>query len=317
MKILITGVAGFIGTNLSIYFLKKKHKVYGIDNFDDYNSKNLKKFRLKILRKEKNFFFNKIDITNRKNLFKYFANKKIDLIIHLAGQAGVRYSMLNPSKYINNNIIGFLNIIFSAKKNKVKKIIYASSSSVYGDSIKFPSKETHKLRQKNIYAVSKKLNEKIAETYSKLTNINFIGLRFFTIYGEFGRPDMFLFKLFKSSISKKTFEINNFGNHLRDFTYIGDVNKIVYKLSYKKINKNEIFNICSNYPINILKIAKYFNKKHYLKIDLVNRHEADILKTHGDNSKVKKITKFKKFTKLKDKLFKIYHWYKNNKINKL
>ena len=119
--------------------------------------KNLKKFRLKILRKEKNFFFNKIDITNRKNLFKYFANKKIDLIIHLAGQAGVRYSMLNPSKYINNNIIGFLNIIFSAKKNKVKKIIYASSSSVYGDSIKFPSKRNSQIKTKKYLCSFKKV----------------------------------------------------------------------------------------------------------------------------------------------------------------
>ena len=317
MKILITGVAGFIGTNLSIYFLKKKHTVFGIDNFDDFNSKNLKKFRLKILRKEKNFFFNKIDITNRENLFKYFAKKKIDLIIHLAGQAGVRYSMLNPSKYINNNIIGFLNIIFSAKKNKVKKIIYASSSSVYGDSKKFPSKETHKLQQKNIYAVSKKLNEKIAETYSKLTNINFVGLRFFTIYGEFGRPDMFLFKMFKSSITRKKFYLNNHGNHERDFTYVNDVSLIIEKLLIKKLSNNTIFNICSNNPENILKITEFFKKKNELKVKYIKKHKADILKTHGDNTKLKKTIKFKNFSKFKDNIFKLYKWYQKNNIYKL
>ncbi len=317
MRVLITGVAGFIGTNLSLHYLEKRHKVYGIDNFDKYNSLDLKKFRLRILKKQKNFIFKKIDITDRDDLFKYFKNKKIDLIIHLAGQAGVRYSLLNPKKYINNNIIGFLNIVFSAKKYNIKKIIYASSSSVYGDSKKFPSKETDKLKQKNIYAVSKKLNEKIAEVYSKLTQIKFIGLRFFTIYGEFGRTDMFLFKLFKSSFNKDIFKINNFGNHLRDFTYIKDVNEIVYKLSFKNLGKNEIFNICSNNPKNIFKIVKYFKKENDVRVHLVNKHKADILKTHGDNSKLIKKIKFDNFTNINKEIFKIYDWYKRNKIYKM
>ena len=134
MKILITGVAGFIGTNTALNLLKKKHIIYGVDNFDNFNSLKLKKYRIKDLKKNKKFFFKKIDITNRKSLLNYIKNKKIDLIIHLAAQAGVRYSLINPSKYTKVNILGFLNVIFAAKNSNIRKIIYASSSSVYGDS---------------------------------------------------------------------------------------------------------------------------------------------------------------------------------------
>jgi len=198
MRILITGVAGFIGTNTALRLLKKKYTIFGLDNFDQFNSIKLKKFRLNSLKKFKNFFFKKINIIDKKSLNNYISKNKIDIIIHLAGQAGVRYSFINPSKYINSNILGFLNLVLAAKKNNIKKILYASSSSVYGNSNNFPLNENHKLNQINIYAVSKMLNEKIAETYSKISNIKFIGLRFFTIYGEYGRQDMFLFKMFKS-----------------------------------------------------------------------------------------------------------------------
>ncbi len=317
MKILITGAAGFIGTNISMHLLSKKHTIYGIDNFDNYNSLKLKKYRIKNLKKNKKFYFKKIDITNRKVLLKFVRDKKINLIIHLAAQAGVRYSIINPNKYINVNLLGFMNIIFAAKKNKIKKIIYASSSSVYGDSKKYPVKEDDNLNQKNIYAVSKMLNEKMAETYSKISNIKFIGLRFFTIYGEYGRPDMFLFKLFKNSFNKKVFELNNYGNHDRDFTYIKDVNIIIEKLIYIKSQNHTILNICSNSPVNILKIIKTFKKKIFVRVKYIKKHQADILKTHGDNLKVKKITKYINFSKFNDNLFKIYSWYRDNKIYKL
>ncbi len=317
MKILVTGAAGFIGTNISMHFLNKKNTIYGIDNYDDFNSIKLKKFRIKQLKKNKKFYFKKIDITNRNALFNFVKNKKINMIIHMAAQAGVRYSIINPKKYINVNLNGFMNVIFAAKKNNINKIIYASSSSVYGDSKNFPSKETHKLNQKNIYAVTKMLNEKMAETYSKITHIKFVGLRFFTIYGEFGRPDMFLFKLFKSSFTNREFQINNFGNHLRDFTYVRDACEIVFKLSLKKTKKNEVYNVCSNKPENILKISKYFNNKYPVKIKLINKHKADILKTHGDNKKLKKTISFSKFKKIKNQIFKVYNWYKSNKIYKM
>ena len=317
MKILITGVAGFIGTNIALHLLKKNNFIFGIDNFDNYNSIKLKKFRLKELNKKKKFSFKKIDILDKKKLFNYIYLNKIDTIIHLAGQAGVRYSFVNPSKYIDSNIAGFMNVVLGARQHKVKKIIYASSSSVYGDNKKFPSSEKDKLNQKNIYAVTKMLNEKIAEMYSKISNIKFIGLRFFTIYGEYGRPDMFLFKLFKASFSKENFELNNRGNHMRDFTYIQDVNSIVEKLIKINSSKNIIVNVCSNSPVNILKIVKKFTDKIYVKVKHVKKHKADILKTHGNNSKIKKLIKYKKFYNFNEKLFFIYDWYKKNKIYKL
>jgi UDP-glucuronate 4-epimerase len=317
MKILVTGVAGFIGTNIALHLLKKNNFIFGIDNFDNYNSIKLKKFRLKELKKNKKFSFKKIDILDKKKLFNYIYLHKIDAIIHLAGQAGVRYSFLNPSKYIDSNIAGFMNVVLAAKKHKVKKIIYASSSSVYGDNKTFPSNEKDELKQKNIYAVTKMLNEKIAEMYSKISNIKFIGLRFFTIYGEYGRPDMFLFKLFKASFTKESFELNNYGNHMRDFTYVQDVNLIVERLIKINSSKNIIINVCSNSPVNILKIVKKFTDKIHVKVKYVKKHKADILKTHGNNSKIKRLVKYKKFYKFNEKLFFIYDWYKKNKIYKL
>ena len=317
MRILITGVTGFIGTNIALNLLKKKHIIYGLDNFDKFNSIKLKKFSLTKLKKFKNFNFKKIDITNKKTLDKFISFSKVDIIIHLAGQAGVRYSYLNPSKYVSSNILGFLNLVFSAKKNRIKRIIYASSSSVYGNSKKFPLKENQELNQINIYAVTKMLNEKIAQTYSKISNIKFIGLRFFTIYGEFGRPDMFLFKMFKSSITKKKFYLNNHGNHERDFTYVNDVSLIIEKLLTRRLTSNIIFNICSNNPENILKITKLFKKKNDIKIKYIKKHKADILKTHGDNTKLKRTIKFKNFSKFKDNIFKLYKWYQENNIHKL
>tara|TARA_B110000305_G_C19316634_1_gene576791 strand:- start:123 stop:1076 length:954 start_codon:yes stop_codon:yes gene_type:complete len=317
MKILITGVAGFIGTNTALNLLKKKHIIYGVDNFDNFNSLKLKKYRIKDLKKNKKFFFKKIDITNRKSLLNYIKNKKIDLIIHLAAQAGVRYSIMNPSKYTKVNILGFLNVIFAAKNFNIRKIIYASSSSVYGDSKKYPVNEQGKLEQKNIYATTKMLNEKMAETYSKISNIKFIGLRFFTIYGEYGRPDMFLFKLFKSSFNKKTFELNNYGNHERDFTYIKDVNKILEKLLNFNAYNHIVFNICSNNPVNILDIVKKFKDNYSVKIKYIKKHQADIIKTHGDNSKIKNSIRIKKISSFYDNFINVYNWYKDNKIYRL
>ncbi len=317
MKILITGVAGFIGYSVAEDLLKKNHMVLGIDNFDSYYSIGLKKKRLSILKRNKKFNFSKIDIVNVKKLHNFFKNKKFDMIIHLAAQAGVRYSFINPGKYIDTNIFGFLNIIQEAKKNKIKNIIYASSSSVYGENKNFPLKESEELNPKNIYAVSKKLSEEMAEMYQKISNINFIGLRFFTVYGEWGRPDMFMMKLFKSHMTNKTFYLNNYGNHLRDFTYIGDVVNAVNKLIKKRFKKHEIFNICSNNPVNIYDIVKNFKKKYIVKVKLTEIHKADILKTHGSNKKLTKNISKIKYSNFYDTFYKTFDWYKKNKIYKL
>ena len=170
------------------------------------------------------------------------------------------------------------------------------------------------LNPKNIYAVSKKLNEEIAETYHKINKINFIGLRFFTVYGEWGRPDMFMFKLFKAFFLKNFFYLNNYGNHLRDFTYIDDVTKIIEKLIQKKFTGNKIYNICSNKPQNILKIVKKFCKKNKTKIKMISMNKADALKTHGCNDKIKKYINHKKFSNFETSFEKTFKWYKDNKI---
>ena len=317
MNILVTGAVGFIGFSLCEALIKKKHKVFGIDNFDTYYSIEIKKKRLKILNKNKNFDFKKIDITQRSILFNFFKKKKIDIIIHLAAQAGVRYSLINPKKYVDVNILGFLNIIELAKEKKIKKFIYASSSSVYGDNKKFPLSENQSLNPKNIYGQSKQMNEQIASMYSKFFDLKCIGLRFFTIYGEWGRPDMFLFKLFKATQQNKKFYLNNYGNHKRDFTYIKDAVKIVLKLVNYKIVNNEIFNICSNKPIKILDIIKYFKKKNKVEVKLIDMHRADVKDTHGDNEKIKKALKKIKFSKFYECLETTYEWYKKKNISKI
>lgn len=317
MNILITGVAGFIGFNSAISLLKNKNNVFGIDNIDKYYSSKLKFKRLKKLKLNKKFRFQKIDLKNKKKLFNFLKNKKIDVILHFAAQPGVRYSFINPSKYIDTNFFGFLNLVLAAKKNNIKKIIYSSSSSVYGDSKNLPVNEKTELSKKNIYAVTKKLNEDTAELYSKLTGIDFIGLRFFTIFGEWGRPDMFIFKIFNAQVKKQTLNVNNYGNHFRDFTYIQDVTKILDKLIKKKIVGHHIFNVCSNNPINIHDIINNFKKKYKIKIKYKSLHKADVLNTHGNNSKIKNLLKIKSFTNFYKAFYRTYEWYKENKIYKI
>ena len=203
MKFLITGVAGFIGYSTAYRLLKDGHSIDGIDNMDNYYSINYKKKRLKNLYTFKNFKYYYVDISDQKEINTFLKKKKFDYIIHLAAQAGVRYSKINPSKYIKTNMLGFFNILEASKNKKVKKILYASSSSVYGENNKFPLNEKETLSPKSIYAITKQNNEQMADYYSREYKKNIIGLRFFTIYGEWGRPDMFLFKLFKSICLKK------------------------------------------------------------------------------------------------------------------
>ena len=317
MKILVTGVAGFIGFSISNFLLKRKYKIYGIDNLDNYYSIDFKKKRLEELRKYNNFYFKNFDLNNKKKLNKFLEKKNIKIIIHLAAQAGVRYSFENPKKYIDSNFFGFLNLVLCSKKHKINKIIYASSSSVYGDSKSLPVSERSELKSKNIYSASKILNENTAELYSKLFNINFVGLRFFTIFGEWGRPDMLIYKLFKSHLNRNKIKINNFGNHYRDFTYIGDVNKILYKLIKSKVSGHKIYNISSNKPINIKKLVNKFEKLYDLNKQYVKLHKADVLNTHGNNKKILnklKVSFSKDFYK---NLFNTFKWYRQNKINKI
>ena len=317
MKILITGVAGFIGFNFAKFLLEKKYKIIGIDNLNDYYDVNLKKRRLKQLFNSKNFKFYKVDLIEKKKIKEIFKNNNIDFIFHFAAQAGVRYSIDHPAKYIDSNILGFYNLIENIKNFKIKRLFYASSSSVYGENKNFPLNEKEQIFPKNIYGLSKKINEEIGFIFNKYYNTKLIGLRFFTVYGEWGRPDMMMMKYIDCFYKNKIFYLNNYGNHSRDFTYIGDVVNILYLLlkKHKNLKSYDLFNICSNKPINLKTIISFMKKnKIYPKIKKVSLQKADILKTHGDNKKLLKSIKYKKFSDWRSSVYKTIVWYKQNML---
>jgi len=321
MKVLVTGCAGFLGYHICDELLKINNStsIIGVDSINDYYSQGIKKKRLKDLKKNKNFLFYKIDISNKKKLKKIFNDHKFEIIIHLAAQAGVRHALKDPESYLDSNIKGFLNLVDNLKTNTVKKFIFASSSSVYGEGKKFPQSEEMKPKPINIYSSTKLLNEEIIRDYSNISKIKFIGLRFFTIYGSHGRPDMFLFKLLKSIFKKNSFYLNNYGNHLRDFTHVDDVKMIIKKLIDKKIKtKFQIFNVCSNNPISVLKLTSDVSKitSTNPKIVKIKRHKADVLKTHGSNIKIKKYLNIKIFRNIFEELLPIVNWYRDKKFYK-
>jgi len=311
-KILITGVAGFIGFSLCKKLLDNNYDIIGIDNLNSYYSISLKKERLKILKKYKKFKFYKIDLISNKKLEKLFRNNHFKLVFNFAAQAGVRYSFENPESYCDTNIYGFNNLLSLIKKYKIPKLFFASSSSVYGDLGPYPKSENDRLNTLNIYSLSKLQNELIAKTYSKDSKTLFIGLRFFTIYGEWGRPDMLILKYLSHIKYKKIFELINYGNHYRDFTYINDAIEIVFKLSRVRFKNNfEIFNVCSSNPIKITKIIKEIEKMGFKgKIKEKPLHKADVFKTYGSNKKLMKILKGFNFTNYKDGVKKTVSWYK-------
>ena len=304
MKILITGAAGFIGYHLTNKLIKTKHKIFGIDNFNNYYSVKLKKDRVKDLINQKGkFIFYKNDICNKEFVNKIFKKNKFDIVINLAAQAGVRYSIKNPESYIKRNIIGYFNILEACRFNKVKHLIYASTSSVYGDSTKFPLSEnlnTNKPLQ--LYAATKLSNELMAHSYSSLFNLRTTGLRFFTVYGPWGRPDMALFLMTKNIILGKKIKLFNYGNHIRDFTYVDDVIDAILKitLSKKKFrSKSEVYNIGNGKPVHLRKYIKEIElclgKK--AKIENLPLQMGDIVKTHASIKK-----RFKKISNLNQNL---------------
>ena len=311
MNILITGCAGFIGYSLAKKLLKNnKNNIFGFDNLNKFYSIKLKKKRLSNLNKNKNFKFFKIDLADKKKLFYLFKQKKIDIIFHFAAQAGVRYVSTHPEKFIHSNILGFHNLLSTSKEFDIKKFFYASSSSVYGDSNKFPVDEKSKLNPKNIYGLSKKLNEEYIKIYSN-EKTKYIGLRFFTVYGEWGRPDMLILKYLDYAKKNKTFYLNNSGNHWRDFTYIDDVTKILTKLINKKFKKNEVYNICSNRPILIKNLISYLNEKTgFNKIKNINVNNIEVFKTHGKNLKLKNKINFSNYSNFHKNVDKTINWFK-------
>ena len=311
MNILITGCAGFIGYSLATKLLRNKiNNIFGFDNLNKFYSVKLKKKRLLNLKQNKNFKFYKIDLSNKKKLSYLFKKQKIDIVFHFAAQAGVRYVSSHPEKFIHSNILGFHNLIDVSKNFNIKKFFYASSSSVYGDSNKFPVDEKSKLNPKNIYGLSKKLNEEYIKINSN-KKTQYVGLRFFTVYGEWGRPDMLILKYLDYAKKNKTLYLNNSGNHWRDFTYIDDVTKILSKLIRKKFKENEIYNICSNRPILIKNLISYLNEKTgFNKIKNVDLNNLEVFKTHGKNMKLKRKINFSKYSNFNKNVDKTIKWFK-------
>ncbi len=328
MKIFVSGSSGFIGFHLSRKFLDKGFKVHGYDSMNNYYDVKLKKSRLKILQKYKSFTFTKGFLENKKKLFLSISKFKPSIIIHLAAQAGVRYSLENPDVYLNSNIIGTFNIIECANKIKVKHLIIGSSSSVYGANKKFPFKEIHKTdHQLSFYAATKKSTESLAHAYSSLWKLPITMLRFFTVYGPWGRPDMAYFKFTKKILRGKKIEIFNKGKMYRDYTYIDDIVDGIYKLlkkapSLKVVKKIKNDSLSPVAPFRILNIGN--TKKIYL-LNFINSLEkvlnkkakkkylpmqkGDVHSTLSDTSLLKKITGYNPKTDYRVGIKKFIDWY--------
>jgi len=305
MKILVTGSSGFIGYHLARELLKKNNQVIGIDNNNNYYSNVIKKNRLKKLKKYKNFFFHELNIINQKKLATIFKKHKPSIVIHLAGQPGVLYSLKNPGIYLTNNVKATESICKTSKMYNVKKFIFGSSSSVYGDQKIFPIKEKFKTNPKNPYAKTKLKAEKIVITKFKNSLTKYLIFRFFTVYGPFGRPDMFIHKLLNSIKTGKKIKLYNKGLNFRDFTYIDDVVKILIQ-SLKIAGTNKIMNICRSKPIRTINLVSLI-KKIYNKNFIVNNIgfvKGEMLKTHGCNKFLKSNFKKIQFTDIQQGLKK-------------
>ncbi|MBR5907586.1 MAG: SDR family NAD(P)-dependent oxidoreductase [Bacteroidales bacterium] len=319
MKILVTGAAGFIGSHTCVELLKKGHTVVGLDNMNDYYDVNLKKARVSHIRKvakelKGKFSFTVKDIEDGAGLEKIFRKEKFDKVCNLAAQAGVRYSFENPASYIKSNLIGFFNILELCVKYKVKHLVYASSSSVYGNNAKVPFSEDDRTDDpQSLYAATKKSNELMAHVYSKQYNLPATGLRFFTVYGPWGRPDMAPFKFMRMIIEGETIEVYNHGNLSRDFSYIDDIVKGVVKvLEGPNRSKREVYNIGNSSPVALMDfigcIEKSTGKK--AKKRMVAMQRGDVYTTFASVSHLKEDYGFAPNTPLQKGIDEFYNWYK-------
>ena len=333
-KILITGVAGFIGYHVCHKLLQEDYDIIGFDNLNSYYDIHLKNDRIKALDNlantlSKTWKFIKGDLANYELLDNLFEINKFDIIIHLAAQAGVRYSLKNPKEYINSNIIGFQNILECCRNNPVKNLLYASSSSVYGGNAKVPFSEQDPVNHPvSLYAATKKSNELMAHSYSHLFGIPSMGLRFFTVYGPWGRPDMAPMIFTKAIVEKKPIKIYNHGNMFRDFTYIGDIVETIYRLIDKPAKPNPNFNKFSPDPATSWSSHMLFNignsnsiplltfistLESELGIEAIKEFEdmqpGDVERTSADTKAVETWTGFRPNTNLKYGIANFVDWY--------
>ncbi len=317
-KIILTGAAGFIGGHLAKQLLNEGHTVIGLDNLNDYYDVNLKLSRLKSLEGFENFNFIRCDIASKADIDKIFAQEKADIVINLAAQAGVRHSIENPQAYIDSNIIGFFNILEACRNNPVKHLIYASSSSVYGNNEKVPFSVDDRVDNPvSLYAATKKSNELMAYTYSHLFGIPATGLRFFTVYGPAGRPDMAYFSFAKKILADEPIQLFNYGELERDFTYIDDIVEGIMKITPSppsELNgaRAKVYNIGNNFPVTLKEfvaaLESAIGKK--AKIEYLPMQPGDVYRTFADTSELEKDFGFKPKTSIWDGLEMFAQWYK-------
>ena len=314
MKYLITGAAGFIGYHLSDKLCREGYDITGIDNLNSYYDVNLKESRLKDLQQYSNFNFIKSDLAEKDDLTKLFEKEKVDAVINLAAQPGVRYSITNPEVSIRSNIIGFFNLLECCKDFNVKSLIYASSSSIYGNNHKIPSSVNDNVDHPiSLYAATKKSNELMAYTYYHLYNIPMTGLRFFTVYGPLGRPDMAYYKFAQSIMQGAPIDVYNNGDMERDFTYIDDVIEAIYRLIKKEnINDYKLFNIGGEHPVNLLNFIEMLEKQLGKKAIKVFKElqPGDVKITYADSTELAKYIDYKPVTRIEEGLAKFVKWFK-------
>ncbi|MBI2380448.1 MAG: NAD-dependent epimerase [Gammaproteobacteria bacterium] len=331
MKILVTGAAGFIGSHLSQRFLARGDTVVGLDNLNDYYEVSLKEARLARLTPQAGFRFVKLDVADREGMAALFADEKFDKVVHLAAQAGVRYSLVNPQAYIDANLVGFTNVLEGCRHNAVQHLVYASSSSVYGANVVQPFSEHHSVDHPvSLYAATKKANELMAHTYSHLFGLPTTGLRFFTVYGPWGRPDMALFLFTKAIIEGRPIDIYNHGKMIRDFTYVDDIVEGVVRVTDATPVANPVYDRVASDPATSYAPYRVFNIGNSSPVQLMEFVEAieaavgktainnfmdiqpgDVPATHADVSALEQAVGFKPATAVRDGVARFVAWYRD------
>jgi UDP-glucuronate 4-epimerase len=329
-SVLVTGAAGFIGYHLCQKLFTLGYQVTGIDNLNDYYDVNLKLARLDVLKGNKSFDFKQIDLTDKAGIDGLFSERKFNYVINLAAQAGVRYSLINPYAYLESNLRGFLNILEAGRHFKTEHLIYASSSSVYGANKKMPFSVHHNVDHPiSLYAASKKSNELMAHTYSALYNLPTTGLRFFTVYGPFGRPDMALFLFTKAILEGKPIDVFNHGKMRRDFTYVDDIVESIARLLPKVATPNtswsgmqpdpatsfapyRVFNIGNNQPVELIRFIEVIEEKVGKKAikNLMPIQDGDVPETFADVDDLMKEVDFKPATSIEVGVGNFVDWYR-------
>lgn len=330
MKVLVTGVAGFIGYHLAKRLLVDGQYVYGIDNLNDYYDVGLKKARLAQLHPQANFTFQFLDLADREGMSQLFKDQNFDCVVNLAAQAGVRYSIENPFAYTDSNIVGFINLLEGCRHSEMKHLVFASSSSVYGANSKVPFAVSDNVDHPiSLYAATKKANELMAHAYSHLYKLPTTGLRFFTVYGPWGRPDMSYFKFVKAIEAGKPIDVYNFGEMQRDFTYVDDVVEGIVRLMDKPYQSSpqqsgsssesstssapyKIYNIGNNSPVKLTTFIEVIEQALGKKAEknLLPMQPGDVLSTYADIDELVKVVGFKPITSVEEGVYRFVKWYR-------